>query len=96
MKAIVGLIDDEPVAVAGIAFQGGKVFAFCNLDERAKRFPVLMHKTALKILNDASDAGHRYIFATVGSEPTARTWLRRLGFEPVDGDETVMLWQKQR
>lgn len=93
VKAMVGLVEGKPVAIGGFAFVAGMVMAFCDIDDAARRFPVTLHKTALALMKEAKERGHRQVYAEVNpEEKTARGWLSRLGFRPTD-DDRVMVWQ---
>lgn len=92
-KAMAGLIDGKPIAIGGLAFASGVVVAFADVTAEAKKHPVQLHRTALKVMADAKAAGHRVIYAKLDeNEPTAARWLARLGFKPVDG-KGLYLWQ---
>tara|TARA_R110000868_G_scaffold122871_4_gene325747 strand:+ start:4421 stop:4771 length:351 start_codon:yes stop_codon:yes gene_type:complete len=96
MQAWVGEIDGEAIALGGFAFVAGRVVGFLNHngDERAKQFPVTLHKTAIRVLREAHDAGHRHILSEQGKSETARKWLSRLGFVPVDDEEGVQVCRR--
>lgn len=92
MTAVAARLDGRIIGIGGLYFQHGRAVAFCDIEPEMKRFPVLLHKTALRALRDAS-VRYRYIFATVSrDEKNARRWLERLGFEPL-GNSGVMLWR---
>lgn len=95
IKAVAGVVDGEVVALAGFAFVGGRVIAFCDLKPAARRFPVLIHRTARKLLDEARRDGRRLIYAEAdAAEPGARRWLAALGFVPVDDDERLWQWRR--
>lgn len=91
-KAIVGILDGEPIGVGGIAYAGGLCIAFCDLKPIAKRYRIALHRAACAILVEEKRRS-AVIFAEANSdEPTAVRWLTRLGFEHVHGN----LWQWRR
>ena len=94
VKARVGVVDGKIEAFWGLSFRHGLVVAFCDLNDGARKYPVLMHKTAKALLRQARDDGHRYVWAEIDpQEPLAQKWLARLGFIPAREDGTVMIWQ---
>lgn len=93
-NAIVGLLDGVPVAVAGFAYTQGVVIAFCDLKPEARRYRMIIHKTALAVMEKARRLGHRRIYARADpNEPGAPRWLKRLGFEQSPDDETIWIWR---
>lgn len=85
------------IGVGGVAFlPDGQRLAFAELTEEARRHPVALHKTALKILDVARKRGVRRIVATadMGASPAAKRWLERLGFiEHEYNGVTVFIWR---
>jgi len=93
--AIAGTVDGRLVAVGGLAIVSGVATAFLDIREEARRFPIVMHRTAKAVLDKAKAAGRRHVFAAYDpTDARAVRWLVRLGFRPVDDiQETVMKWQ---
>lgn len=61
----------------------GTKIAFCDLTDEARRYPVTMHRAALKTMALARELRIRRLVATTESgHPAAERWLLRLGFEP--------------
>jgi hypothetical protein len=88
-KGIAGTLDGKVVAVAGLAYVGGRVFAFCSVKDDARPYRVHIHRTAKRILDEAKRR-HRFIYADCDpNELGAAKWLARLGFEHLDGN----LWR---
>ena len=87
VRAWTGLIGDEVVACGGIAYfpddtHGG--FFLC--DEKAREYPVALHKAAVAVLKEAKRAGIKRLVTVADPEvPAAERWLIRLGFKPTDG-----------
>lgn len=93
-KAVAGVLDGAVVALGGLAFVDGKVVAFCNVTPSIRKYPVLIHRTALRVMADARRAGHRIIYAQPDpDEKNASKWLGRLGFKPVDENGTLWRWR---
>ncbi len=91
-KAIIGRYNGRPIAVGGVAFINGQVWAFCDLKPKAKQFPVTLFKACRTILNKAKADGARMIFARANpDEPTAPRFLTRLGFTPMQQD--IWIWR---
>jgi hypothetical protein len=82
VRAITGLIGDEVVALGGIAYLPDDTHGvFLFADDKARGYPVALHKTAVGILLAAKQLGIRTLVATADpSIPAAERWLRRLGF----------------
>lgn len=95
MHSVAGVVDGEIIAIGGIARVGVYATGFLYIDDRAKRYPVTLCKTAIEVLHWAADHGWRRIFATYDSEDeTAKHWMERLGFRPIPNNEhAVMVWQ---
>jgi GNAT superfamily N-acetyltransferase len=96
VRAVTGTCGDEILAVGGIAYlPDGAHGAFFMADDKARAFPVVLHKTALNVLQDAKRRGIRRLvtFADPSIEAAER-WLRRLGFSPITIDnKQVWVWQ---
>lgn len=91
IKGIAGYADGKLVAIAGFRIFRGEVVAFCDLRDGARPFKKLIHKTALKLMASATKHHRRIVAQCDPNEPTAPSWLRRLGFHHVEGD----LWEWQ-
>lgn len=81
-RAVTALLGDEVLAIGGMAFlPGGKRLAFVNLTDEARRFPVTLHKTAVRFFEDARARGINSILAIADKTVEASDrWLERLGF----------------
>lgn len=91
-KAIAGTVDGKVVAVAGLAFVRGRPVAFCDMKDEARRYKLLIHKTARRVIDDAKRR-HRFIYAEADeNEPSAARWLTALGFEQYEG--SIFRWRK--
>src|SRR3546814_11857518 len=72
----------EVLGIAGGWHSGGAVEIGLLLSTEARRYPVAMHKTALRVLRDTDKIGWRLRAWPV--DYRGAQWLRRLGFEPVN------------
>lgn len=89
----VGEDGDEIISIGGLAIAEGRAMAFFDATRDLHSSKVLLHKTALKVLDEARALGFRRVYALRSENyPTARRWLERLGFTPCDDDETVYIW----
>ncbi len=87
IKALTAVQDGAIIGIGGIGFTpAGDVVAFAELTPAARTAKVTLHRTARRVLADASAAGIREIVASC--EPTfeaGNRWLDRLGFKPAGG-----------
>lgn len=81
-EAVAFVLDGEVLAIAGGWHREGAVEIGLLTSTEARRYPVLIHKTALKVLRDTDRVGWRLRAWPV--DYTGARWLRRLGFEPVN------------
>lgn len=89
VKGVAGLVDGELVGVGGFALLGGKVLAFCDVKEAARPFKMAIHRSAVRLMCEASKR-HRIIFAEIdGNEAGAAAWLSRLGFTEDEGGRWI-------
>lgn len=91
IKGIAGFVDGKLVAVAGFRIFRGEVLAFCGLKDEARPFKVAMHRTAVRLMDEAKRRHKRIIAQCDPDEPTAPAWLRRLGFRHEEGELWVWL-----
>jgi hypothetical protein len=84
VKALVGEVDGNLIALGGLAYSAGKVVAFLDLKPEARKYKKSMHRAALQVMQMARAGGHRYVYASADpEEPSAERWLARLGFDQV-------------
>lgn len=83
-RAYAARVDGRLIGVGGIAFMpDGTRVAFTELTDEARRYPVALHKAALRTLALARELGIKRLVATTFSgHPAAERWLVRLGFAP--------------
>lgn len=81
-QGVAFIVDGKVMAILGGWHRDGAVELGLLLSTAARRFPVSMHKMALRVLADTDRAGWR-LRAWPQNYDGAR-WLRRLGFEPVN------------
>jgi hypothetical protein len=98
VRAIAGEVGGEVIAVGGIAFlPNGSHVAFLRADDKARQFPMALHKAGLFIIKEARRLGIKRLvaYAEDGIEAAER-WLKRLGFEPAEYDgQEVWVWEQR-
>lgn len=98
IKAYTGLIDGEVVAIGGLGFPPeGPAVGFADLKDIARQWPyaVELHRFARKVIAEAKAAGVPRIVARADTSiEAAARWLRRLGFEPLNGEGTLFIWRR--
>lgn len=89
VAAIAGRMDGKLLGVGGILFRpDGFRVAFLDVGDEGRRYPVALHKAALKVIEMAKQAKVRRLVATsFGMHPKSPRWLIRLGFraQALDG-----------
>jgi len=83
-QAAAFLCDGEVLAIAGAWDKDGAVEVGLALAVGARRYPVAMHRLARQFLEGLHLMGYSRIRAETDS-PRSAAWLRRLGFDPVNG-----------
>lgn len=92
VKAWVGEVDGEIVAMAGFALFKGRWIAFCDIADRTRIGKVAMARAAIRALEEARKEGIKYVYADIDTnEPTAMRWLTSLGFAP-DARTSLYRW----
>ena len=98
IKAYTGLIDGEVVAIGGLGFPPeGPAIGFADLKDIARQWPyaVELHRFARRVIAEAKAAGVPRIVAKADTSiEAAARWLRRLGFEPLNGEGTLFIWRR--
>src|SRR5437762_2925276 len=84
IRALTARLDGKIIGIGGIAtLPDGTMAAFLECEEEwARKYPLTLHKTALRVLADARLRGVRKLVAMSDDRrDAARRWLQRLGFE---------------
>lgn len=85
VRAWTGVLGDEVIGIGGIAFLlDGTTGAFLLAKDKAREYPVTLHKTGLLVVREAKKLGITRLVAL--ADPgvgAAERWLQRLGFEPI-------------
>lgn len=92
VRAFTGAMGDEVLGIGGIAYlQDGAHGVFLLTSEKAKKFPVTLHKAGLMVLREARRLGIRKLVTLADPHiAPAERWLLRLGFEQIQiGEEKV-------
>jgi len=92
VKGVAGFVDGKLVAIAGFRLTGGHVIAFCDLRDEARPWKAAIHRTAVRLIQEAKGRHRRILAICEENEPTAPKWLTRLGF--VEQDDGVWAWQR--
>jgi N-acetylglutamate synthase-like GNAT family acetyltransferase len=84
VKGYTGIADGKVIGVGGLYhYPDGTVAASLALSDEARAYPILLMKTAKRVLKDARAAGIREVVALADLEiPRAREFLNHLGFFP--------------
>jgi hypothetical protein len=94
IRAIVGELDGEIIAIGGLAIVKGRYYAFLDLKEEARQYKMHIMRTAIRMLTEARRTGVRFIFAEADqSECKSVAWLRRLGFKPDPRSDHLLQWK---
>lgn len=96
IKAYSGFLGDEVVAIGGLGFppEAGTI-AFADMKDVARQWPyaVELHRFARRIIKEAKEAGVQRIVASADIKiEAAERWLKRLGFEHLNG--TIWIWRQ--
>lgn len=87
------------LGIAGLAYlNDGRIMAFSELSDEARRNKVSLHKAALRCFSDARERGVKQIVALADmvKSDAAERWLSRLGFSKqfVHG-ESIWVWRSE-
>lgn len=96
IKAYTGFIGDEVVCIGGLGFPtDGPTIAFADMKEAARQWPyaVELHRFARRVIKEAKEAGVSRIVASADVNiEAAERWLKRLGFEHLNG--SIWIWRQ--
>ncbi|MFW6028603.1 MAG: hypothetical protein ACOC9Q_03680 [bacterium] len=93
IRAWVGDLDGEIVAIGGFARIRGRWFGFCDLTDDARPYKMTLMRAAHRAMKAAREQGIRFIYADADrSEPRAMHWLHSLGFEPL-ANSSIHRWR---
>lgn len=91
IKGVAGYVDGKLAGVGGLFYMPGHVVVFCELKEEARKHGLVIALAAAKLIREAKRRHKRIIAMIDRNEPTAETWLTRLGFVPENGD--LWIWR---
>lgn len=94
VRAWCGDLDGKVIGIGGIATVRGRHFAFLDLTEEARPYKMHIMRTAIRMLEQASRSGMRFIYAEADTEePKSVAWLKRLGFEIDPRSKVLYRWK---
>lgn len=97
-RAWSGVLGEEILGIGGIAYMPDNVHGVFFLGgDKARQYPVTLHKAGLMVLKTARQLGIRKLVTY--AEPdvnAAERWLERLGFKPtmIDQEQEVWVWEQ--
>lgn len=94
VRSWTGVLDGEVIAVGGIAnLPTGGHAVFLMADDKARGFPIALHKAGLMVLKEVKRLGIRRLVTNKDSHiEAAERWLVRLGFRPLDEEKETWEW----
>lgn len=94
IQGIVGEVDGKVIGIGALVYQhGSPPMIMSYIPEPGRKYKVAMHRAARLLMERAERQGHRMVFALQDkTEATSSRWLRRLGFEPLEGD--MWIWRR--
>lgn len=75
-----GELDGEIIAIGGFAHVRGKLIAFFEEDDKARRFKVTLVKAGIRVIREMAARGKVMYAQTDPKEPGAKRWVESLGF----------------
>lgn len=89
VRAWAAEVDGKLIGIGGICLPPGlPPVAFVDISEEARNYPVALHKTGLRFMEQVKRWGiPRVVATTDAGNETQDRWIRRLGFTS-DGTET--------
>lgn len=94
MRAVILEADGVAAAIGGMMRRGGIHVAFMDMKDIATDIPFSLWKGAIKAMNEIISTSKSPVYARVSdSLLTAPSFLKRLGFVPIENNEKVMIWQ---
>jgi hypothetical protein len=97
VRAWVGSVDGEDLAIGGFARYQGRWIAFCDLKDDARKYKKTIVQTARMIMSEARRQGIQFAYATVDSEEAnAVRWMESMGFErDIRSGGKLMRWKRR-
>ena len=92
LRAIVGFVDGEMVAIAGLCYFDNAAEAFCELKEAAYRHKKTIMKSAKQLVKMINDFGGPVVAVADENEKNAGAFLRHLGFTFADVVDDMELY----
>lgn len=95
LRAWVGKVEDEPIALFGLARGAdARWYAFFDITDAARPFKKAIVRTGKMLMDEARKMGLPYVYAQADeNEPLSVRWLRSLGFEIDPRSGILMRWK---
>lgn len=94
MRAVILEVDGDAVALGGMMRRNGIHVAFMDMKERADDVPFSVWKGTIKAMKEIISKSKSPVYARISETlDTAPSFLKRLGFVPIENNEKVMIWQ---
>jgi hypothetical protein len=95
MRVWVGKVEDEPIALFGLARGAdARWYAFFDITDKARAYKKTIVRTGKMLMEEARKMGLFYVYAQVDeNEPMAVRWMQSMGFELDPRSQTFMRWK---
>lgn len=94
MRAVILEADGIAAAIGGMMRRDGNHVAFMDMKEISSDIPFSLWKGVIKAMREIISTSNSPVYARVSDTlSTAPSFLKRLGFVPIENNEKVMVWQ---
>tara|TARA_R110000850_G_scaffold269167_2_gene401004 strand:- start:3076 stop:3462 length:387 start_codon:yes stop_codon:yes gene_type:complete len=80
IRALVADLDGEIIAIGGLAYHPNRMLAFSDMKEPMRDYPILIYKSAKKVIKLIEKYGGGVVAVASDSESNSNEFLKRLGF----------------
>lgn len=99
IRAITVLDGDKVLGIGGIGFTpDGRVIAFVQQSEEAKRYPIAFHRAGLMAMRMIEESSVAEVLSSADKDnPKALQWLERLGFVragDIENNRALFVWRR--
>jgi hypothetical protein len=91
IKAVVMTVDDEVLAIGGIAYINQMALAFMEMLPGAERYKLSLIKASKRAMKEFFSSVRPLLALCDDRLPTAENYLKRMGFVPLSDD--YYIWQ---